>query len=240
MRHISDSSRIVARCVGIVFLSSILVIVISGQQNFRSANFLITQKVLSSWPSINIGMSSKEVVSFLGQPIRIERYPKVPAEHMSRYVYWTEVPNGKAFPMPLQVSVTFCNNGDYMVNKEEPYCGQISSNGVPTTPILLQPTSAELLDGCLSKNIDFRWTPSHGWSPKWYYLEITNCTYGVSYSHPKVHVPYACVSLPLSYGHFLWRVCASNRKGQSEWSEWRTFDCFKTIDNKVLIIGAEK
>ena len=191
----------------------------------RTQHFESTKKVLSNWQTLYVGMSADEVTSIIGHPSYIERYPKVPAKHMSRSVYCTEVPKTKGFPMPLQIAITFCDNDTAMVRKEEPYCGKISTNGVPTIPVLLHPAKDELMSSCLSKTMDFRWTPSHGRSPIDYYIEISNCTFDVSFVYPKVHVPYACLPLPLEHGHFAWRVQARNNLGESAWSEWRPFIC---------------
>ena len=170
-------------------------------------------------------MTSDSVVALIGRPGHIVRYPKMPSRDMIRYVYFTEVPKCDAFPAPLQIAFTFCDDCKFLVKKEEPYGTHISENGVPTTPIPMQPINGSTISVDLLNSVDFRWKPSHGVCPKKYYLEVSNCTFGVSHTYPETCIPYACVALPLSYGCFAWRVIAKNKFGTSEWSDWRIFTC---------------
>ena len=225
-RTCSNSRRSLSLFLIACCLVAALIFFVWEASPFQAQDYVTTKKILHKFDEITIGMTSDSIVALIGRPAYIERYPKMPSRDMCRYVYFTEVPRCTAFPAPLQIAFTFCGDGKCLVEKEEPYGTHISENGVPTTPIPMQPIDGSMISADLLNSIDFRWKPSHGACPKKYYLEVSNCTHNISFTSASVRQPYTCLALPFfSTGCIVWRVRAENKLGTSPWSNWQLFVC---------------
>lgn len=164
------------------------------------------QPDLGKWLTVTNGMSKDHVRCVLGDPIPFDGADLELARIANPWFYgW--VAQGYKFAVWFR--------DDRVDGKEDPFHGRFSTNGVPTTPVLIYPHAATVFTH-FPRAVDFRWHPVSGEYPVEYQLDAGA---GSTFTFE----PCGTAWMP-GMGAHRWRVRAINRLGVSPWSEWRKFD----------------
>lgn len=117
---------------------------------------------------------------------------------------------------------------------DDPFDGQLSPDGVPTTPVPIVPQDKTVF-AHYPRFVDLRWTLSSGEYPMTYDVAIESAVDDIDVSHVELRpfkfdadeslhtpIPYTTINY---YGASTgrWRVRAKNRLGASAWSPYRYF-----------------
>ena len=132
----------------------------------------------------------------------------------------TSVPHEFVFAIEFQ-------NGE-VVQISSPFDGPLSTDGKPTTPSPFAPAFRAKI-GYFPRIVDFRWTPSSGQYPMEYQIEIDHQLDPSRYIS-MCRKTLSTVHLAYSYGSMgtgRWRVRAKNKIGESDWTDYRYFECEK-------------
>lgn len=203
-------------------LSFLSLLVIAGLSSCRhipvatpaQAGAGITQPHYASWQQVTNGMSEAQVRAVLGDPCST-----VGSNRGSGFgyfwIYGTVVPSSARFPSPYEFVVFFTDGK--VLQTDDPFDGALSADGLPTKPVLIYPQSKTVFSH-YPRNVDLRWYPSSGEYPMEYKVEILT----VSSNEETTVEPVLTTSVP-GANEVRWRVKAINRRGESPWSEYRTF-----------------
>lgn len=213
------------------------------------------------WQRVAPGMTEKQVIALLGEPLERQSWESyiasVIAEGYTREQANASVEFQKSyaqtlFPwtygkiqydspsMPEVYEFTIAFDEGRVDGKQDPFDGQLSRDGKPTTPELILPADNALFDH-YPRFLDMRWTPSSGVHPMEYEIEIGTgnpateievmsdvgpVTQALDYEVDEIlqsRMPYAAMAF-YSAGAGRWRVRAKNRLGVSRWSKYRYFE----------------
>lgn len=173
------------------------------------------------WQQVQEGQSAEEVIALLGEP-----ESKSTITNAEVFSYGVVVPQARMFPAPLGFFIHLSQGK--VTLKEQPFADEYALDGAPSVPKLIAPE-----DGIKMKHYprygDLRWAPSSGKQPVQYELKIE---YSAPSSTDRVWASFPVVKTDIPYYPLIfvgsqpgrWKVRAVNDVGQSEWSEWRTFD----------------
>jgi hypothetical protein len=190
-----------------------------------------SQPDYAKWEQIRNGMAEAEVRKILGEPLHDSGTPE---EFRNDPTYVKTLTYGTIrYPSPaLPGSFTFeisIKQGN-VSEKYDPFNGELSKNGRPTTPIQTTPKDRTTLD--LTRFVDLRWRPSSGEYPIVYVVQVETGQHAkidgkgtLVYVSKEQHTTYSPYLALRSGGTNAsrWRVMAANKKGQSAWTEWRYF-----------------
>lgn len=177
---------------------------------YRKSNG-VSQPDYQAWRKITNGMTEAEVFSILGPP---EQKGMRSILGGYEWRYGTVVPKSQVIPRPYEFYISFFLGR--VDGKEDPFGGQFSPNGLPSTTRLVHPRDGEVF----ANNpgfVDLRWCPSSGQYPMHYEIELSN-----SSSTATAKEPYTSITVRWD-SVVSWRVRAVNALGKSDWSESRTF-----------------
>ena len=161
------------------------------------------------WRSITNGMTKDEVRAVLGDPVPFGGNDRDTALICNPWRYgW--VAHGYDFDVWFR--------DDRVMGTEDPFDGNFSTNGVPTTPVLIYPHT-NMVFTHYPRVVDFRWYPSSGEYPIEYQLDAGSGS--VFTFEPRG------TSWMSGMGTHRWRVRAINRLGVSPWTEWRELEFTK-------------
>ncbi len=200
------------------------------------------QHVYEKWQKLKVGMTEDEVTELLGPPLlqpesdpEFAKNPRVRGENEG-YLWeygWLDfrhpsVTTVDRFTVMLQEGKVF--------QFDDPFQGELSSDGKPTVPKLVVPIAYAILRH-YPRYLDLRWLPPSGEYPMSFDVELDfgqhtdkanavvvlghNLEFHNVATH-KVHAPYA-VDTFVGKNMGRWRVRAANEIGASEWSEYRYF-----------------
>jgi len=146
-----------------------------------------------------------------------------------------------ALPGKYEFEVGINARGE-VVSKHDPFGGNLSLDGKPTRPEPFSPSDGVVMDH-YPRFVDLRWTPSSGTYPMQYLVEIQlgiswPVNYYKDYNVVATPMTFVCQEVLLCdcphvtiehyggcpYNPGRWRVKARNRLGESEWSEFRSFE----------------
>jgi len=179
----------------------------------------VKQPNYEHWQAISVGMSTNEVCSLIGEPHKI-----ISASVYSVWGYGDIFPQATEFPAVYNFSILFV--GGKVSHKQDPFLGSFSTNGLPSSPILISPQ-----DGAVFSHhpriLDFRWQPSSGVYPLSYEVDLLPPI-------RKTDRPWFSSS-SLHAGQHRWRVRGVNALGAGPWSPRWTF----TFENKKGRTGDE-
>ncbi len=158
------------------------------------------------WRSITNGMTKDAVRAALGYPIPYGGGGLDSARSCNPWRFgW--VADGYEF--------TVAFSDDKVMHKADPFNGNFSTNGVPTTPELIYPHTNTLFTH-YPRVVDFRWSPSSGEYPIEYQLDAGSGSIFTFEPHG--------TALMSGMGQHRWRLRAINRLGVSPWTEWRVLE----------------
>ena len=207
----------------------------------RSSDHFI-QPNSTRWQLLSLDMTENEVLTLLGEPLKRldqtewyqNRYKRLKDKQSdalpNNWTYgWLKF-DSPAFPDSPQFYVFFLGGKVKYIG--DPFNGEVSSAGKPTTPKLILPHD-QMIFNHFPRWLDLRWVPPAGDYPQKYEIEIdTNVgdgfspseirTWGGFTSQYKSDIP----QLTISFGGASparWRVRASNRHGVGSWSEYSHF-----------------
>jgi hypothetical protein len=174
----------------------------------------ISQPDYTAWNKVAKGMTEAEVFAILGAP----QYKET--RHTGGYIwhYGTVVHKSQVMPEPYEFRIWLVMGR--VDGIDDPFDGHFSSDGSPSTPVLIHPQDGEEFSN-FPRFVDLRWYPSSGEYPMRYEIEA-NC--GVT--EKTTTEPYASL-IGCGMNTVSWRVRAVNAKGKSEWSESRKFECLR-------------
>lgn len=212
------------------------------------------------WQRVAPGMTEKQVIALLGEPLERQSWESyiasVIAEGYTREQANKSVEFQKSFArnlfpwtygriqydsptMPAGYEFVLAFFEGRVEEIYDPFDGNLSLDGRPTTPELILPAENALFDH-YPRFLDLRWTPSSGVYPMEYEIEIGSgdptteievmselspLTEVLSYEVDETlrsRMPYVAASF--SGGTGRWRVRAKNRLGVSRWSNYRHFE----------------
>ncbi|HJT33773.1 MAG TPA: hypothetical protein VJ783_17130 [Pirellulales bacterium] len=162
----------------------------------KSANIgdMFIQPDYDRWRRVSPGMTEKEVIALLGEPLERQSWESyiasVIAEGYTREQAIASVKFQKSyaqtlFPwtygrirydspsMPEAYEFTIAFDEGRVEFKQDPFDGHLSADGKPTTPELISPADNALLDH-YPRFFDMRWMPSSGVYPMEYEVEISS------------------------------------------------------------------
>ncbi|MCE5269019.1 MAG: hypothetical protein LLG00_14175 [Planctomycetaceae bacterium] len=211
-----------------------------GADLVAGASFV--QPDYAAWQKIKNNMTEAEVVRVLGEPLEREKPSADPiaADPSTHRLYrWTygrldfkspRVPDTDYFEI-------YFDKGR-VSHKCDPFGGQLSTDGTPTVPRLIYPTSGASYDH-YPRYVDARWCPSSGQYPMHYTVETQfgnggpRMQNGRHVADPVVWEPHSIATARADVPYHLivhggknsgrWRVKAINARGESEWSPYREF-----------------
>lgn len=175
------------------------------------------------WSTITNGMRESQVVDALGQPVEQDDRPT--ATNMLycwKYGWLITANDDAAFPDDMPFTVSFVNG--VVLTKEDPFLGELSTNGIPTEPHPIIPLNDSSFDH-YPRYLDLRWTPASGLYPMEYELQID-----VIYPDGKIRTEKVMTTRPFYCHSFSgaskgrWRIKARNSRGESNWTQYRHFE----------------
>ena len=115
-----------------------------------------------------------------------------------------------------------------VAGKRDPHGGVFSTDGKPTTPILMLPADGSRFVHYSSGVVDFRWLPSAGQQPISYDVELdlsaeNPAEHWFKQNHTTVDEPYLAAIAGGMQPH-RWRVRAKNALNVSPWSKYSYFE----------------
>jgi hypothetical protein len=188
------------------------------------------------WGQVKVGMTEAEVLDLMGKPIERETEESVIAEfregggmtkaeatqylrsliaYRFQWLYGRIKYDSPAFPRTYDFTLYF--NQGRLAEKDDPFGGQLSPDGKPTTPFLILPVNGASFNH-YPRFLDLRWYPSPGEYPMEYDLDVDLIDGPLH-----CRLPHAVLSFR-GKGPGRWRVKARNRLGESDWSKYRTFE----------------
>lgn len=190
---------------------------------------ICVQPDYAKWASIKEDMTEEEVRQILGKPIREDRLPPELANSPGAVVclnYGALTFASPAMPMPLEFNVHILRGK--VDEKYDPFDGDLSSDGRPTTPKPICPADRVRFSH-VPRFVDLRWRPASGKHPMSYHVEVELWnlvinqpdSWAIEQEH-SVHVPYCAIHANGRINR--WRVKAINEAGESPWSKWSQFE----------------
>jgi len=175
------------------------------------------------WESVKVGMTEEELKNLLGKPLA--NAGDSPGLIFGRIKF--------ASPsMPDSFDFYVLIHEGKVLETGHPFGGDLSTNGKPTTPVLIYPQDRSKFDH-FPRFVDLRWYPSSGKYPMRYAVEVESGNYKVDGNGRRavVYNNEVEITSELPYAAFAfggknpgrWRVKAKNALGESNWSEWRLF-----------------
>lgn len=194
------------------------------------------------WLLVGLDMTERQVVALLGEPLektdnsewyqrRFEKtkYRETDALRYDWTYGWLKF-NSPAFPEPCRFTVSFVAGMVSYIS--DPFDGDVSSEGEPTTPKPILPANRTSFQH-YPRWLDLRWYPTAGDYPQQYHIDVETSAgedsnewafgkAGVGKVRYKSDVPqFTLVFSGANLGR--WRVRATNRHGVSDWSEYSYF-----------------
>jgi hypothetical protein len=196
-----------------------------------------------AWERVTVGMPVAEVREILGQPIEDVPPRGVSTPHhqfIGRMTYgriWFDSPS-----MPQDFSFMLSTLDGKIQSKEDPFNSPLAKTAKPAIPVLMTPADGVKLRH-YPRFLDFRWFPSSGEYPISYTVEVQSghrnydrdprtkaIRESIAYNTEPFMRTFLECKIPYSAWSFVgssagrWRVKAKNLHGESDWTEWRTFD----------------
>jgi len=176
----------------------------------------ISPAVVSKWKRVAIGDSIDSVKSQLGEGVRQF------SDGTFQTIIFGRVPFDSTSPIKfLELRMHF--EKGVLVSKEDPFNGELSSDGIPSTPTLLTPADGAQFN-YIPRIHDLRWLPSSGSYPIEYQVEISfdlgnqGATYVAKTMDCKL-----TIEVP-GMNRARWRVRGANATGVGDWSAQRYFE----------------
>jgi hypothetical protein len=199
----------------------------------------------AKWDKVRIGMAKAELTDLLGKPLEDEeaelraKLRKQGLNDAAVREHFRSLGEGIAFGltygrirytsavMPDVYEFSILIQEGKVSEKSDPFHGRLSKDGRPTLPDLLLPHENAAFHH-FPRFLDFRWSPASGVYPMKYEIEVfvgRHTRNGVVYRRSDsltAPFPYAATSFGgMNSGR--WRVRASNRLGESDWTSFRYF-----------------
>lgn len=188
----------------------------------------------AKWLQIKVGMTEKEVKQILGTPLSEDRVPPefiFDPQYVKLLTYGRIRFNSPSLPGAFEFHVA--TKLGKVSETIDPFGGVFSTDGKPTTPSPVAPKDHTVFE-YYPRFVDLRWTPSSGEYPIEYVIEVEAGQLEQSADKEKSeyhyyfeerqnsNCPYQAISF-VGKNPGRWRVKATNKKGESDWSEWSYF-----------------
>lgn len=180
------------------------------------------------WNQVSLKMSEDEVTKLLGVPIKEWGASKDPSANSSKILVYGRIKfNTNTLPDNFDFYVVVKQG--VVIEKHDPFNGELSRDGKPSVPILITPHNKSIFSH-FPRLLDLRWGLSSGNYPLTYDIEIEHAQYSLEKNEliyvgtikKSSEIPY----LAISFGGATsgrWRVMAKNNTSKSVWSEWQYF-----------------
>lgn len=204
-------------------------------KRYETVDVDLVEPEYAKWDAVNVGMTEADVLRILGKPLEQDDVPphRGDAPFRSRTVAYGRLRfRSPAVPGALRFQIEF-QNGE-VVAKADPFGGHLSRDGKPTVPVPIFPVEYTILDHH-PRFLDTRWYPSSGEYPITYTVQVEYAWFrdrGLNGKPIWLYEPLDELAsrLPHVAVQFMgmqpgrWRVRASNRLGESDWTDWSRFE----------------